>query len=227
MKVYDIQGLFLCDSEEDAEEFEKLIEKGQMVEDQRVKEHHDEVEAKPAVTHLEPKTVYFTDGTSQEVTKDDPHISIGDNGVPQWNALPEDNKEFFGMDIEEVVDEESTEAFAAYDEMESYLKYIPYTEDEIRDQENRKKVQEMLDQSPSLLDDMKQYHEDYREGSNHMNSIDQSIEDLTLMNAEFFGGEASQFPTKVDVINLENDMASMGTGMEDITLLLAEMVGVE
>lgn len=227
MKVYDKQGLFLCNTE-DTEEYEDLEENGVLMPDKKVTKHHDAKPAVPAKIKRYVGTVYFSDGTSYTPQKEnDPHIKPTEDGLFEWIPL-DDDRTYFGMDIATDVLEEEQPEKPEWDETEEVLIYHPYSKDEKYSIEQKIKQREFLEQAPQYLEETKKLHEEYANGTNQLSNLHSEMIDLNLMIAESIGiKDEGRTETDVKFDNVQNDINGLAMSNEDITLLLAEMVGVE
>lgn len=175
----------LNEQDKEIQESEINREKGYLRPDKVLKKHHDAVEAKPEVHHYEAQRFIFTDGSELDVStlgNEDPHVRIVDleNGVFQYVDQGE-GKEYFGLDIKDVIDSEAVEAKEAYDEYEDIQRYVLYTAEELKANAEAKKKQEeqtkFLTAGPQTLES----HETRISGS------EQNIDDINLILAESMG----------------------------------------
>ena len=217
MKIYDKENdTYLCDSEEDQEQYEELLKTGVLIPDDKVIAHHDYQPAVQAVEKRVPKTVYFSDGTNYSFSDDDdPHIGYDENGNPQWLPL-DDDREFFGMDIGIEVIEESKPEQPEWDEVEQILYWIKYSDEEIEAQEEEEKKQDFLNNAPYLLNSIQKMADEYSSQSNNMTRMDGNIDDLTLATANLYG--ANDYANVSDLEKTDAQVSSLNFNMDTLTL---------
>lgn len=149
---------------------------GYLKSEERLIKHYD---AQPEVKrefHYIVKTFYFDDGTKYEVTsQDDPHIKVIDMDKGVFDYVDQgEGKILRGIDLEEYEDVPHQEAKPAYDEYETFQRYILYTPEELKEREEAEKKaviqQYFMETGPERLDE-----------------TEINVEDLTLLMAEMIG----------------------------------------
>lgn len=153
-------------------------EKGYLVPDSIVKEHHPAVEAQDRKSHYYPTVYYFEDETSYKVTaKDDPRVKANEDGV-SFEFVPqtedEKSKVVRGVDVVEVEDQPQIAAKEAYDEYEMIQRYKLYTEEELT---KRKEQKEKQNKEEAFL----------ATGSDRLTSTETDIKDINTALAEILG----------------------------------------
>lgn len=134
-------------------------EKGYLVAESILKEHHNAVKAKERLSHYYPTAYYFEDGTAYQTTlalaqeeqvlsdnetdgdtiqhENDPRVVKNDDGVSFGYEMDDGSVAqcgdgiLRGVDIEEIVDQEACEAAEAWDEYEDIQRYKLYSQEQL------------------------------------------------------------------------------------------------
>lgn len=153
-------------------------EKGYLIPDSVLKEHHPAVEGQERKFHYWPMTYYFEDGTTYEVTSvDDPKVKPNDDGVSfdfVGQTDEEKSKVIRGVDVKEVEDQPQIEAKDAWDEYESIQRYKLYTEEELKANKERKDKEA---KEAAFLST----------GPDRLTTSESDIEDINIMLADMMG----------------------------------------
>lgn len=123
----------------------------------KVIKHHEAQVAQPEENHYEVAAFYFEDGTSLQIkSQNDPHImkTNPEKGIFGY-ADQGENKILRGIDLKTVVDKKAVSPREAWDETESFYRYIPYTSEEVAqkkvEKEKQEQQQEFLAKGPERL----------------------------------------------------------------------------
>lgn len=131
MKYYDENDIEIEESQID-------FELGHATVEEKVVQHHEAEPGREEKYHYEVNAFYFEDGTSLEIeSQDDPHIKVVDPnaGVFEYVNLKGENKVLRGIDLKTIVDQEAIEPKDAWDEVEQFYRWHPFTEEEIAERE--------------------------------------------------------------------------------------------
>lgn len=187
MKILDENDVEIPESEIDEE-------KGYTTQERKLVKHHDAIPATQAESHYEVTKFFFKDGTSMEVTsQDDPHIGWKDkdHGVAEYIDQGE-GKTVRGISLITVIDKESEPEKPAWDEYEDFLRWHPYTEEEIQARKDQKEQEEkkevFLSNGPIELEQLQQQMQQSNETiSNHdirINDTEIEVGDLSVAFVE-------------------------------------------
>ena len=170
--------------------------KGRLVPDKILVKHHEETPEIQEQGYMFPTRFYFLNGeTYDTVNKDDEHVD------PQGNFIDIDNK--FDMESNEVVlknyryiiTQPFCGAIPAWNEYEQIQRYIPYSEEELKEIEERKQDrlkqeqeeaqrQDLLVALPSLLEEKDKKIQEY---ADIIKQQQEDINDIILTLSEFIG----------------------------------------
>lgn len=141
---------------------------GRLVPDKFFKCHHEAIEGIEEISHMEPKEFFFTDGTSYVVVdaSNDPHV----NGMCYLSLNGEEEKQLYGTSAITVVDVPAVESVDAWDEYEDILRYVLYTENDIKNIQTQTKIESFVTTGPDRLD-----------------NLEINTDDLILLMAELIG----------------------------------------
>lgn len=180
MKYYDENDVEIPESEID-------YELGKVELDSKVIEHHEAVEEVPRITHYTVDTFYFDDDTSLTMeSEDDPHIKVIDNKAGVFEYVDQgEGKVYFGADLKEVVDQEYVAPQEAYDEIEEFYRWIPYTEEELEEQRKNREIaekrQEFIENGADRLDSVET---DLSNTTEQVDSLGAELGDLSVAFVE-------------------------------------------
>lgn len=124
------------------------LKKGYIKEEQLFVKHHDAVQEQPEKFHYEVAVFHFEDGTEFHPSYQDgksvyvKNIDAG-NGVFDFIDVDKTGKKVRGTELRLVIDSKGSPAKEAYDEYETIGRYILYTDEELKqNQEEERKNRE-------------------------------------------------------------------------------------
>lgn len=110
--------------------------------------------------HYKVDTFYFSDGSYMDIAnEDDPHVKVIDAQTGQFDYVDQgEGFEFKGASVSKVIDQEYIEAQDSWDEFEDIQRFIPFTDQELKEKEEmRKRVEKQekfLQEGPEMLEDL-------------------------------------------------------------------------
>lgn len=152
MKYYDENDIEIDESQID-------FNLGHVEMEERVIQHHEAEPGQEEVHHYEVNTFYFEDGTSLEIeSQDDPHINAIDPDASRFEYVDQgENKILRGIDLKTIIDQEAIEPKDAWDEVEQFYRWHPFTEEEIAEREAAQQAairrNHFLETGPDRLND--------------------------------------------------------------------------
>ena len=220
MKILDVN-----DNELQEEELD--LELGYLIQDQILKEHHDAIEPQKEKSHYIVTAFLFADGSSLEINdQDDPHIVKTDvsQGLFKYKNLQGEEKIWYGTETKKVIDQPEIIGQEAWDEFENIQRYILYTEEELNKKQEKEEQEELLinglESIQSLANQIqennqkiKNFQEELIEVkeqtlpeilqqiNNILEETTSTIDDFTLMLADFFGRTDAIYSMVWDSLN--------------------------